>query len=345
MLSHATPLRHSWLILLSAGWLGCSGTEPSDTGGEHSEVALAALGTVSMSDPGACIITAGAPALPLPDARGADVTRRWRSYDAAQRILRDVSVDADGKPLEPDAPGNTSIYLLLSEQGRPLISAREAGAGALQRSDYARDKHGNVRSYRETRTATRGVIALPPELPTVAYDFVNHYDASGLLIKHNRADGSAGINYTHDASGRCESSIDELWIERRQYDANGQLGSRRIDPLDPLAPAVAGGSTASSITSYRYDSQGRPLAIEEDGGGPGALPIDGNADALTRWNYADDGGAVGEYIDYGSDTPNDSMDRDGELVSALHRWESWSPGCNAVQANIPVPTGQACATQ
>ena len=344
MLSRDITLRHSWLILLTTGWLGCSGeAEPSDADTRHSEVALAALGTVSMSDQGACIITTGAPALPLPDARGADVTRRWRSYDAAQHILRDVAVDADGKPLELEAATNTSTYALLSDRGRLLISAREAGAGSLQRSDYDRDTHGNAVSYRQTLTTTRGVSASPPELPSVAYDFVNHYEASsGLLRKHNRSDGSASINYTHDANGRCESIIDDVWVERRTYDANGRLGSQRLDPLDP---AVAAGQAASSITTHLYDDQGRPLAIEVDGGGPGALPIDGQADVLTRWSYADDAGVVVEYIDYDSDTPNDSLERDGQQVSALHRWESWSPGCDAVQAEIPVPSGAACVTE
>ena len=346
MLTRTTTIRHSWLILFSAGWLGCSGTDPSDTGAEHREVALAALGTVSMSDLGACIITVGAPALPSPDAPVADITRRWRSYDADQRILRDVSVDADGKPLEPDAAGNTSSYVLLSERGRLLISAREAGTGALQRSDYERDTHGNTVSYRQTLTTTRGVSALPPELPSVAYDFINHYDASsGLLRKHNRSDGSAGIDYTHDANGRCESIIDDVWIERRQYDGDGRLASRQLDALDPLTQASATTPAASSITTYHYDEQGRPLAIEQDTAGPGAQPMDGKADVLTRWTHTDGGGVVVEYIDYGSGTPNDAVERDGELLSAMHRWESWSPGCDAVQAEIPVAGGETCVTE
>jgi hypothetical protein len=341
MLSLATTVRYSWPILLSAGWLGCSGTDPSDAGTEHDGVALAALGTVSMSDLGACIITVGAPTMPSPDARGADVTRRWRSYAVPQHILRDVSVDADGTPLAPDAASNRSTYVLLSERGRSLISAQETGAGALQRSDYQRDSHGNAVSYRQTLTSTREVSASLPELPSVAHDFVNHYDASaGLLRKHNRSDGSASINYTHDANGRCESIVDDVWIERRQYDANGRLASRQLDALDPLTQAAA----ASSIT-YRYDEQGRPLAIEQDGGGPGAPPSDGQADVLTRWSYADDLAVIVEYIDYGSDTPNDTVERDGQALSALHRWEFWSPGCEAVQAEIPVARGEACVTE
>jgi YD repeat-containing protein len=280
--------------------------------------------------------------MPAPGVQGADVTRRWRSYAAAQHILRDVSVDADGTPLEPDAAANTSTYVLLSERGRPLISAQEAGAGALLRSDYQRDTHGNARSYRQTLTTTRGVSASPPELPSVAYDFVNHYDASsGLLLKHNRSDGSAGINYTHDANGRCESISDEVSIERRQYDSNGRLASRQLDALDPLTLVAA----ASSVTTYRYDEQGRPLAIEEDGGGPGAQAPDGKADVLIRWSYADDEAAIVEYIDYGSDTPNDTVERDGQPLNAMHRWESWSPGCEAVQAELPVAGGEACVTE
>jgi len=346
MLSCEMTVRHSWLIFLTPCWLGCSAeVEPPDTDTRHSEVALAALGTVSMSDVGACIIVEGAPALPSADAGGADVTRRWRSYDVERHILRDVSVDADGKPLELDAAANTSTYALLSDRGRPMISAREAGAGALRRSDYDRDTHGNVVSYQETLTATRGVSAAPPELPSVAYDFVNHYEASsGLLRKHNRTDGSTGLNYTHDSSGRCETIVDDLWIERRAYDANGRLASQRRDPLDPLA-APAAAQAVSSLTTHRYDDQGRRLAIEVDGGGPGALPIDGKADVLTRWSYADAGGVVVEHIDYGSDTPNDTVDRDGQPLGVLHRWESWSPGCDAVQAEIPVYPGQACVTE
>ncbi|HKO95010.1 MAG TPA: RHS repeat domain-containing protein [Polyangiaceae bacterium] len=306
-------------------------------------MALAALGTVVMNDAGACVITTGAPAMPSLDARGAEVTRRWRSYDAEQRILRDVSVDAEGKPLELDAAANTSSYAWLNEAGRPLISAREAGAGTLQRSDYDRDTHGNAVSFRQTLTTLRGVSASPPEPPSAAYDFVNHYDASsGLLRKHNRTDGSASISYTHDSSGRCESIIDELSVELRQYDADGRLSSQRLDPLDPLAPETAGGPT-STLTSYRYDAEGRLLSIQREAGAQGASA--GTVEVVTRWTHADDGSVIVEYIDYGSDAPNDSVERDGQLVSALHRWESWSPGCGAVQASVPVPANRACITE
>jgi hypothetical protein len=49
-----------------------------------------------------------------------------------------------------------------------------------------------------------------------------------------------------------------------------------------------------------------------------------------------------EYLDFSSDTPNDSVERNGQLVPAQHRSEAWSSGCAAVQASIPVPEGGGC---
>jgi len=50
-----------------------------------------------------------------------------------------------------------------------------------------------------------------------------------------------------------------------------------------------------------------------------------------------------EYLDFAGDTPNDVLERNGQRVSATHRWESWSPGCAALQVSVPGPQGQACA--
>jgi len=292
-----------------------------------------------MTDTGACIVTTETPLLAPAAERASDITRRWRSYDDGQHLLRDVSVDAEGQPLGLYASSNTSSYAMLNGQGRTLTSAWEVGQGTLERSDYARDLHGNVISYRQSRTSARG-LNVPPEDPSLAYDFVNHYEPSGLLRKHARADSSATINYTHDSNGRCEHVVDDVWIEQREYDSNGRLSTQRVDPVDPGAAS----KLASSITTHRYDDEGRPLAVEQDGGGSLALPIDGQPDILTLWSYAADGGWFVEHIDFSSDTPNDSVDRDGQLASAWHRWESWSPGCAAVQASIPRPTAEACVT-
>ena len=49
-----------------------------------------------------------------------------------------------------------------------------------------------------------------------------------------------------------------------------------------------------------------------------------------------------EYIDYTSEAPNDLIIRDGTAQMALHRIESWSAGCAALQASIPVAPGSAC---
>jgi len=331
-------------VLLTAAWLGCSGgTADSDGNTTESQAALAPIGTVSMSDSSACIVTVEAPLLLSADVQRTSVTSRWLSYDSELHLLRDIAVDEQGNPLALDETNDASSYTTVSDQGRTLIAAREVGSGTLQRADYARDSHGNLRSYRQTRTASRALSA-PSTEPLVAYDFVNHYQSSGLLVKHNRADSSASISYTHDSNGRCSSIVDDFWSERREYDAAGRLSIQRVDPLDPLAPTETGSEPASSVTTHRYDDQGRPLAIEQDGGGASTLPLDGKPDVLTRWSYGAQGGWVVEYIDFGSDTPNDTLDRDGQLVRARHRWESWSPGCEAVQASIPVRQGAACAT-
>ena len=292
-----------------------------------------------MTDPGACIVTTST--FSAQSSGGRDVTSsyRWLSYVAEQGILRDIAVDAAGKPLPFDSPANTSAYTKLDADGRVLVRAVEAGGGALQRSDFRRDSHGNVMSYREVHTARRNLDAPSPEEPGVAYDFVNHYSSSGLLEKHNRADSSASIDYRHDAQGRCQLIVSSDQFEHRDYDESGRLGAQLFGPMAPDAAVDL--ASPSSITTHRYDDQGRPLAVEQDGGGPGALPVDGEPDIQALWSY-DDGGWQIESIDFTSDTPNDSIERNGTMVSALHRSEAWSAGCAALQSSMPLPTGNAC---
>jgi hypothetical protein len=295
-----------------------------------------------MTNSEACIITTGAP--PAQSADGSDPTRSfvWRSYLAEQRIVRDIAVDAQGKPLPYDSAANTSSYARLDADGRVLVRAVEAGGGELQRSDFARDQHGNVMSQREVHTTHRDLQAPAPEQPSVAYDFVNHYSSDGLLERHNRADSSGGTDYRHDPAGRCQLILADDGIEHRDYDADGRLSAQIFGPMDHDAPTDPATSTPSSVISHRYDDRGRPLALERDGGGPGALPVDGLPDVQTRWSYADDGSWSVETSDFTSDDPNDSVERDGAMVAARRELQTWSAGCAALQSSIPVPAGSAC---
>jgi hypothetical protein len=341
------------LLLSSAGALACSSTDnSSDASVENGTSALAAGAGVSMTDSRTCIITTSTPS---GQSAGSDPTRIagtpatpssyvWRSYLAEQRIVRDIAVDAQGKPLPYDSTANASTYAKLDADGHVLVRAVEAGGGELQRFDFARDRRGNVVSYREVRTAHRDLDAPAPEAPSVAYDFVNHYSTEGLLEKHNRADSSGSTGYRHDADGRCQLILADDGIEHRDYDADGRLSAQIFGPMNPDAPTDPATSTPSSVTTHRYDDRGRPLAVERDGGGPAALPVDGQPDAQTLWSYADDGSCSVESSDFTSDSPNDMLERDGLMVAARHEIQTWSPGCAALQASIPAPAGAACAT-
>ena len=331
------------LFLSSAGALGCSSPDGApDADVENGTAPLAAGAGVSMTDSQACIVTTSTPSAQSAD--GSEPSRRfvWRSYLAEQRILREIAIDAQGKPLPYDSAANTSTYTKLDVDGRVLVRAQEAGGGELQRSDFARDRHGNVVSQREIHTAHRDLDAPAPEAPSVAHDFVNHYSSAGLLEKHNRADSSASTNYRHDADGRCQLILADDGIEHRDYDAQGRLQAQLFGPMNPDAPTDPATSTPSSVTIHRYDERGRPLASERDGGGPAALPVDGQPDVQTLWSYADDGSCSVELRDFTSDSPNDTLERNGVLVAARRELQIWSTGCVAVQASIPVPAGAAC---
>jgi len=332
-------------LISSASGLGCASSDSgSDTKVTAGVSALDPGAGVSLTDSGACIVTTSAPAERSGDASAVTVRRRWRSYLAEEQVLREIAIDAEGRPLPASAAENRSAYTKLDAEGHTLVFAVEAGGGSLLRSDFRRDRHGNVMSYRRVHTEQRDLDATPREAVEVSYDFVNHYSSAGLLEKHNRADSSASLDYRHDAEGRCEWIVDDTRAEHRDYDASGRLSVQLVELLNPSAPSGAVDSADSSSIVHRYDEQGRCIAIEQDGGGPAALPADGQPDVQTSWSYADDGSWQIETVDFLSDTPNDSVERDGTRVDAQRQTESWSAGCAAVQASIPVPTGSACRT-
>ena len=338
-----TVLGRLVLVSLAAGWLGCSGAEAdSDTKVAVQAAALDPGAGVSLTDPEACIVVSSTRSAQSSGVGEMYLTRRWRSYDAELRIVRDISVDEQGHPLALADTANTSTYTKLDEAGRVLIRAVEAGGGALERFDDTRDRRENVVSHRQARSALRDLTRTPPEEPSVAYDFINHYESSGLLQKHNRTDSSSSISYTHDASGRCEFIVDDQRVEHREYDAQGRLSIQSVDPLTPETPVDPLSKPSSSVTTHRYDDQDRPISVEQDGDSLRALPIDGQPDLQTLWSYAADGSVLIEYVDFSSDTPNDRVERNGELVPAQHRSEAWSSGCAAVQASIPQPEGSGC---
>jgi hypothetical protein len=338
-----TVLRRLALVSLAAGWLGCSGAEAdSDTKVRLEATALDPGEGVSLADPEACIVVGSTGSAQSSGLSEPYVTRRWRSYDAEQRIVRDISVDEEGHPLALADAANTSTYTKLDEAGRVLIRAVEAGGGELDRFDDTRDRRGNVVFHRQSRSALRDLSRSPPEEPSVSLAFINHYESTGLLQKHNRTDASFSVSYSHDASGRCEFIFDEERVEHREYDSNGRLSTRSVDPLvsEPAVEPLS--KPASSVTTHRYDDQGRPISVEQDGDSFRALAIDGQPDIQTLWSYPADGSVLIEYIDFSSDTPNDRVERNGELVPAQDRREAWSSGCAAVQASIPVPEGSGC---
>lgn len=318
------------LLLSSAGAFGCSSTDsPADADIQNGTSELAAGAGVSMTDSQACIITTS-----TSSARSADgsPTRSyvWRSYLSTRRIVRDIAIDAQGKPLSYDSTENASTYVKLDVSGYVLARAMEAGGGELQRFDYARDRHGNIVSQSEVRTAHRDLEAPAPEAPSADFDFVNHYSSSGLLEKHNRADSSGGTDYEHDSEGRCQLIRADDGIEHREYDADGRLSAQFFGPMNPDAPTDPVASP-SSVMRHRYDDRGRPLVVERDGGGPAALPVDGQPDFRTQWSYADDGSCSAESVDLTGDSPNDTV-------------QTWSAGCAGLQASIPAPGGSACST-
>lgn len=293
-----------------------------------------------MLDSHACIITTSTPAVQSAGGSETD-THTWRSYLAEQRMVRNISVDAQGKPLPYDSPRNTSVYVKLDMAGRTLVLAREVGAGELERLDFQRDGHGNAVSYREVHTARRDLLTPAPEQPSVAYGFINHYSSDGLLEKHNRTDSGGSINYRHDADGRCQLILADDGIEQRDYDEAGRLSIQSFSSVNPDTPTA---STQSSVTTHRYDEQGRLHAIERDGDGPAALPVDGQPDVQMFWSYVGDGSWSVETLDFTSQSPNDTVERDGASVAARRTIETWSAGCAALEATIPVPLGNACAT-
>lgn len=326
---------HSWLsffslLLSTGGAVGCSSTNPAEADVQSGTSELAAGAGVSMTDSQACIITTSTAAPQSAAGASPTLSYVWRSYLAAQRVVREIAIDAQGKPLSYDSTENTSTYLKLDLAGHVLVRATEAGGGELRRFDFARDKHGNIVSQSEVHTAHRDLEAPAPEAPSVNVDFVNHYSSEGLLEKHNRADSSGGTDYEHDSDGRCQLIRADDGIEHREYDADGRLSTQFFGPMNPDAPTDPMASP-SSVTTHRYDDEGRPLAIERDGGGPSALPVDGQPDFRTLWSYSDDGSCRAESVDLTSGSPGDTV-------------QTWSAGCVAVQASIPVPQGDTCTT-
>jgi hypothetical protein len=322
--------------------VGCSdGDGRSDNGVATQQGLLALDATVSISDPSVCIVTTRAIRNGAEAAEG--ISQRWRSYDESQRILSDVAVDAQGRRLAPGAGLSNSSYLRLSDAGRTLVHALELGGGELERTDYARDSHGNSMSVRQARTRRRELTASMTETPLDAHDYLNKYDPSGLLLSHSRTDSSWTVHYTHDESGRCSSIADDERIERREFDDQGRL---RLQTFEPAPEVVAADPTAllgSVSITHRYDEQGRPLALEQDGSLERALQSDGQADVQTLWSYAADGSVRIERIDFTSQAPNDELEQDGAQRSAAHSVEVWSSACAALDTLVPAPQGSACS--
>src|SRR3569832_1628617 len=91
------------LVLCTAGAPGCTSTDPADADVQNGTSELAAGPGVSMTDPQACIIASSTRSAQSAD--GSSPTRGyiWRSYLVEQRVVRDIAVDAQGKPLAYDS--------------------------------------------------------------------------------------------------------------------------------------------------------------------------------------------------------------------------------------------------
>jgi hypothetical protein len=269
------------------------------------------------------------------------ITYARQAYDAELRVLSEINLDnrgnLSGALNYPDVnPPAVFEYRQLDETGRLLARISQSGLGPLVRTDFGRDEQHNLVS--RLSTYVDEIDFETPRAPA-ARQYTNTYDA-GLLVQH--VGDTETFSYAHDADGRCERITSTYWIEQREYDANGRLAVQRFDATD--LPIQTMYPRSSYQTGHRYDAQGREIVSEQDGGGMFGEASDGDPDVLLLHSYQEDGSVVVQYTDFLNDSTNDMVERHGQLRSAVHWFEVFSPGCQALQAGLPVPGSQRCIT-
>ena len=127
--------------------------------------------------------------------------------------------------------------------------------------------------------------------------------------------------------------------ETRSYDDAGRLASVEIHMLPQSNASHM--PCAWVITTTQYDAQGR-LSSTERKPSAGHDCSEGVPYLTNRYSYAADGGIRIEPIDYGTDTPNDTLTIDGQEHWVGHDIEMRTAGCQQIGAQIGAEPDPGC---
>ncbi len=258
-------------------------------------------------------------------------------YDEDSRILATHTVDAR----ESDAEVTGSLFYRLDAEGRLVTYA-----GEEFRHDFELDEHGNlvrfVFVYEDWTDLTQPATASPYMVDT----YEHTYDDQGRLQQTSFVGAINDVHsiteYSHDSEGRCQT-------EKTTFDGSAEPSQ----PATLTTYSYADGKLASKITEstsegteswpervvveYRYDSEGRLVSIEQDGGGHWGESADGQPDLFQSWTFNDDGSWVYESRDYTTDVPNETIEVDGVEQLCYRAVITYSAGCAGFKARLPEP--------
>lgn len=288
-------------------------------------------------DGGACVITRSV-------GRGSDTSdpryERVR-YDSTTRVLtRESSLDADFAEIR------STERSLLDEEGRELARVAEDSYNHMSwRFDRTFDAQGNLLESLATYTDDLEFAHVPSGGHYGEQRFEHEYDADGKLSEsHTRVWEPGSWNYSHwsyhsgsngdceriEAEGEQRGSSQESFVYER-----GRLSGTRV-LLDVQ------GAKLEIETKLRYDGKGRISAVEQDGDEHSHASVDGVLDVVRSYEYDSDGSATRTDVDYTCDTPNETLERDGDEIWLCSSTEHRSAKCAAIVEKLDRPRSKAC---
>jgi hypothetical protein len=216
-------------------------------------------------------------------------------------------------------------------------------------SDYRYDDRGNVTEIRGSNPGVPDVNTPSTADRTTGINFTNEYDGSTLVASTSipfdrNFDGGVVVGtrrtFRQNELGQCDliqsfttDADTPTTTETRTYDASGRLETVKV-----AASSTTPWPCASWFMRQMYDDLGRLLEKRTWCGADDS----GDADQVTLYRYQPDGSQAVEYMDFLSDTPNDSIETPNGTRSLTHWIMTRSSGCAAIDAAIGAPAGPEC---
>jgi hypothetical protein len=200
------------------------------------------------------------------------------------------------------------------------------------------DTQGNENDFRLTYPPEPDVMTPSTASVYIGTEYRNEYDVQGRLTVSTQVPyGTAGSGgsrsvFHEDAMGRCDriettrmANQPVQLVELRSYDDKDRIARVEITTTPAQIPYIC----PDSIRLTTYDEKGRVTAVNTWC----SRTTNGNVDRSTTYVYEADGATTVEFLDFTSDTPNDTIpDSDGGSRSATHSFESRSAACAEIEA-------------